>query len=93
MSRPSRQRGIVVGVDRSAGSKMAVQWAARNAELRNVPLTLVQRKAASEASSKSIAKCLARQPFRLSSSCPKAPIWWWWAASVPARCGAATWVR
>jgi nucleotide-binding universal stress UspA family protein len=33
--------GVVVGVDGSPGSKVAVQWAARDAELRNVPLTLV----------------------------------------------------
>jgi nucleotide-binding universal stress UspA family protein len=33
--------GVVVGVDGSPGSKFAVQWAARDAELRNVPLTLV----------------------------------------------------
>jgi nucleotide-binding universal stress UspA family protein len=33
--------GVVVGVDGSPGSKVAVQWAARDAELRNGPLTLV----------------------------------------------------
>ncbi|WP_196772972.1 universal stress protein, partial [Mycobacterium asiaticum] len=33
--------GIIVGVDGSRGSKVAVQWAARDAELRNVPMTLV----------------------------------------------------
>ncbi len=41
MSKLSTHPGVVVGVDGSPGSKVAVQWAARNAELRNVPLTLV----------------------------------------------------
>jgi nucleotide-binding universal stress UspA family protein len=33
--------GIVVGVDDSPAAKVAVQWAARDAELRKIPLTLV----------------------------------------------------
>jgi len=33
--------GIVVGVDESPAAKVAVQWAARDAELRKIPLTLV----------------------------------------------------
>jgi len=33
--------GIIVGVDDSPAAKVAVQWAARDAELRNVALTLV----------------------------------------------------
>ena len=33
--------GIVVGVDESPAAKVAVQWAARDAELRSIPLTLV----------------------------------------------------
>ncbi len=41
MSKRSTHPGVVVGVDGSPGSKVAVQWAARDAELRNVPLTLV----------------------------------------------------
>ena len=41
MSELSKHPGIVVGVDGSSGSNGAVQWAARAAELRNVPLTLV----------------------------------------------------
>ena len=41
MSKLSAHLGVVVGVDGSPGSKVAVQWAARDAELRNVPLTLV----------------------------------------------------
>ena len=41
MSILSAHPGVVVGVDGSPGSKVAVQWAARDAELRNVPLTLV----------------------------------------------------
>jgi nucleotide-binding universal stress UspA family protein len=34
-------RGIVVGVDGSAAALGAVRWAAADAALRNVPLTLV----------------------------------------------------
>ena len=41
MSKLSTHPGIVVGVDGSPGSQVAVQWAARDAKLRNVPLTLV----------------------------------------------------
>jgi nucleotide-binding universal stress UspA family protein len=41
MSIPKPHPGIVVGVDGSAASKVAVEWAARDAEMRNVPLTLV----------------------------------------------------
>ena len=37
----SAHPGIVVGVDGSPASKVAVQWAARDAELRKAPLTLV----------------------------------------------------
>ena len=40
MSKLSTHPGIVVGVDGSPGSDAAVQWAAHDAELRNVPLTL-----------------------------------------------------
>lgn len=41
MSSQRNQSGIVVGVDDSAAAKVAVQWAARDAELRKIPLTLV----------------------------------------------------
>ncbi len=41
MSRPETHRGILVGVDGSASSMAAVNWAARDAAMRNVPLTLV----------------------------------------------------
>jgi nucleotide-binding universal stress UspA family protein len=33
--------GIIVGIDDSPAARVAVQWAARDAELRNIPLTLV----------------------------------------------------
>jgi nucleotide-binding universal stress UspA family protein len=41
MSGSQTHRGILVGVDRSASSMAAVTWAARDAAMRNVPLTLV----------------------------------------------------
>ncbi|GAB3026343.1 universal stress protein [Mycobacterium bourgelatii] len=41
MSTNVTRYGIVVGVDGSAASNAAVGWAARDAALRNVPLTLV----------------------------------------------------
>jgi len=41
MSGSETHRGILVGVDRSALSMAAVDWAARDAAMRNVPLTLM----------------------------------------------------
>ena len=41
MSSRNAPLGIVVGIDDSPAAKLAVQWAARDAELRHVPLTLV----------------------------------------------------
>ncbi|ORW85918.1 universal stress protein [Mycobacterium sp. IEC1808] len=41
MSSQNARLGIVVGIDDSPAARAAVQWAARDAELRNVPLTLV----------------------------------------------------
>jgi nucleotide-binding universal stress UspA family protein len=41
MSNRSVHDGIVVGVDGSSSSDMAVRWAAREAAMRNVPLSLV----------------------------------------------------
>ena len=41
MSPQHTHHGIVVGVDGSPSSTMAVEWAARDAEMRNVPLKLV----------------------------------------------------
>jgi nucleotide-binding universal stress UspA family protein len=45
MSNPSspaiRDRGIVLGVDGSSVSKLAIDWAARDAAMRNIALTLV----------------------------------------------------
>ena len=41
MSKPVPHPGIVVGVDGSPASKVAVYWAARDAAMRNVALTLV----------------------------------------------------
>ncbi|WP_205873235.1 universal stress protein [Mycobacterium camsae] len=41
MANRSTHLGIVVGVDGSPGSDIAIQWAAHDAALRDVPLTLV----------------------------------------------------
>jgi nucleotide-binding universal stress UspA family protein len=41
MSNSETHRGILVGVDGSASSTAAVNWAARDAAMRNVPLTLM----------------------------------------------------
>jgi nucleotide-binding universal stress UspA family protein len=41
MSSPNARLGIVVGIDDSPAARTAVRWAAGDAELRNVPLTLV----------------------------------------------------
>ena len=41
MSVSIERPGIAVGVDESPASKVAVDWAARDAAMRNVPLTLV----------------------------------------------------
>lgn len=40
MSERSSHRGIVVGVDGSASAQVAVRWAAREAAMRQVPLTI-----------------------------------------------------
>ena len=41
MSSQNARLGIVVGIDDSPAARTAVQWATRDAELRNVPLTVV----------------------------------------------------
>jgi nucleotide-binding universal stress UspA family protein len=41
MSTPLKRHGIVVGVDGSPASNSAVCWAARDAAMRNIPLTVV----------------------------------------------------
>lgn len=41
MSTPATHRGILVGVDGSPESKVAVDWAARDAAMRGAPLKLV----------------------------------------------------
>ena len=41
MSLPVTHRGIIVGVDGSSVSKLAVDWAARDAAMRNIALTVV----------------------------------------------------
>ena len=41
MSTPATHRGIIVGVDGSPAAKVAVDWAARDAAMRKVPLAVV----------------------------------------------------
>jgi len=41
MSTPATHRGIIVGVDGSSAAKVAVDWAARDAAMRKVPLAVV----------------------------------------------------
>ena len=41
MSTPVTNPGIVVGVDGSPASKVAIYWAGQEAAMRNLPLTLV----------------------------------------------------
>ena len=41
MSNRLAHKGIVVGVDGSSSSMQAVRWAAHEAEMRNVPLSLI----------------------------------------------------
>jgi nucleotide-binding universal stress UspA family protein len=41
MSSQKMNPGVVVGVDGSSSSRKAIQWAAHDARMRNVPLTLV----------------------------------------------------
>lgn len=41
MTSTTTHRGIVVGIDGSATSELAVKWAARDAAMHNVPLTLI----------------------------------------------------
>ena len=41
MTAPMQRYGIVVGVDGSPASNFAVCWAARDAAMRHIPLTLV----------------------------------------------------
>jgi len=41
MTRHATKLGVMVGVDGSSSSRRAVQWAAHEAAMRNVPLTVV----------------------------------------------------
>lgn len=49
MTEETTHRGVVVGADGSASAKTAIQWAARDASIRKVPLTVVHVNAVSAA--------------------------------------------
>lgn len=55
MTEEAKHRGVVVGVDGSASAKAAVQWAAREASMRSIPLTVVHVNAVSAAASALVA--------------------------------------
>lgn len=65
----STRLGIVVGVDGSPSSKVAVDWAAREALLRGIPLTVVH--AAPSAAARRRARRIVDEAIRVAQDRPK----------------------
>src|SRR5262245_13403884 len=65
MSNWITHHGVVVGADGSPSSRLAVQWAAREAKMRNVPLTVVHVAATAAAASSALAWPAAPTPEQL----------------------------
>ena len=62
MSKRISHHGVVVGTDGSPSSRVAVQWAAREAVMRNVPLTVVHVAASVPAAASTLAWPAGRVP-------------------------------
>ena len=67
MSGRSKHLGVVVGVDGSPSSRLAVRWATREAMMRNILLTLVNVVQTPAASSSSLAWPAAPIPADVAS--------------------------
>ena len=62
MSKRISHHGVVVGADGSPSSRVAVQWAAREAVMRHVPLTVVHVAASLSVAASRLAWPAGRDP-------------------------------